>query len=85
MIDKIEPSLKDLVINVSQEYDRLHSEIRQIQVKIEDLSRHRDLISRQLDQCRNSEIELINKIEEQSGVKMTPSIIKLIIDEKSKG
>lgn len=85
MIDKIDESTIDLIVELSKKYERIHNEMQNISTQIDNLSRLRESVSSQLMKCREEECELINKIEVESGLKFTPDVIKIILDERNKG
>lgn len=85
MIDQLSKSSINSIIELSKEYDRIHDEMTNLSNTISALSQKQSAIHNQLKECRYREISLINKIEKDSGIKITPDMLKIILDEKHKG
>lgn len=71
---------KETLKHIVTRYGEIHAEIRKLEKKISDMFNDRNLISEELNTLRESEISLINKIEEESGNKLTQTVLTKIIN-----
>jgi chromosome segregation ATPase len=75
----IQKNLIDQLIDLSEKYSRIHSEVSSLETELVAISIKRESLSEQLNYYRSLEKELINKIEEQTGEKITADILREIL------
>lgn len=76
---KIQKNLIDQLIDLSEKYSKIHSEVSSLETELISISIKRDSLSEQLNYYRSLEKDLINKIEEQTGEKITADYLREIL------
>jgi len=66
--------------SIVNRYGEIHAEIKKLEKKISVLFDDRNIISEELNTLRESEISLINKIEEETGYKLTQDVLTEIVN-----
>jgi len=72
------------ILDLSNKYSEVHDKIVDLQHEIQGLSTKRDFLSGQLNDYRLEEKELINKLEEETGLTITPDVLNNILNENAK-
>ena len=62
-------------------YSKIHEELSNLQVEVQELLNYRETLSLNLANTRNAEQILINKIEGSTGIKLTTDDLIKIIKE----
>ena len=73
--------LIDELFKLSNSYSTIHSEMTDLEYEIASLAKRREILSSKLEECRSLEKNLINKIEEETGQKVTADFLNSIINE----
>ncbi len=76
---KIQKNLIDQLIDLSEKYSKIHSEVSSLETELVSISIKRESLSEQLNYYRSLEKDLINKIEEQTGEKITADYLREIL------
>lgn len=76
---KIQKNLIDQLIDLSEKYSKIHSEVSSLETELVSISIKRESLSEQLNYYRSLEKDLINKIEEQTGEKITADFLREIL------
>lgn len=71
---------KDKLNEISSSYIGIHEEINDIESKLKEYNMKYEIISRKLNELRDSEREIINNIERETGKKVTPDDLFKIIN-----
>lgn len=75
----IQKNLMDQLVDLSEKYSKIHSEVSSLETELVAISIKRESLSEQLNYYRSLEKDLINKIEEQTGEKITADILREIL------
>lgn len=76
---KIQKNLIDQLVDLSEKYSKIHSEVSSLETELVSISIKRESLSEQLNYYRSLEKDLINKIEEQTGEKITADYLREIL------
>lgn len=76
---KIQKNLIDQLVDLSEKYSKIHSEVSSLETELVSISIKRESLSEQLNYYRSLEKDLINKIEEQTGEKITADFLREIL------
>jgi uncharacterized coiled-coil DUF342 family protein len=79
----ISSELKNKALEISNEFSQIHQEYKDLDKRLHELTVKRNGLFERLSNLRALEKDLINKIEEESGVKFTADIANDIIYEES--
>jgi len=79
----ISSELKNKALEISNEFSQIHQEYKDLDKRLHELIVKRNGLFERLNKLRALEKDLINKIEEESGVKFTADIANDIIYEES--
>jgi uncharacterized coiled-coil DUF342 family protein len=79
----ISSELKNKALEISNEFSQIHQEYKDLDKRLHELTVKRNGLFERLNKLRALEKDLINKIEEESGVKFTADIANDIIYEES--
>lgn len=79
----ISSELKNKALEISNEFSQIHQEYKDLDKRLHELTVKRNGLFERLNKLRALEKDLINKIEEESGVKLTADIANDIIYEES--
>jgi uncharacterized coiled-coil DUF342 family protein len=79
----ISSELKNKALEISNEFSQIHQEYKDLDKRLHELTVKRNGLFERLSKLRALEKDLINKIEEESGVKFTADIANDIIYEES--
>ncbi len=71
---------KDKLNEISSSYTSIHEEINNIESKLKEYNMKYEMISKKLNELRDSEREIINNIERETGKKVTPDDLLKIIN-----
>jgi len=69
------------LFEISESYSRIHSKMSDLEFEIASLSKKREILSAELEECRSLEKKLINKIETETGQKVTADFLNIILNE----
>lgn len=80
---KIDKNQINELNRLKNEYLKIHDKVKLLDEKIHFINIEKDIVVKELNDLRESEISLINKIEQDTGIKLTPDLlIKLLNDEE---
>ena len=79
----ISSELKNKALEISNEFSQIRQEYKDLDKRLHELTVKRNGLFERLNKLRALEKDLINKIEEESGVKFTADIANDIIYEES--
>lgn len=71
---------KDTLKKIVNRYAEIHIEINNIEKEMISILDRKNVISEELHTLRESEVSLINKIEEETGYKLTQDILTEIVN-----
>jgi molecular chaperone GrpE (heat shock protein) len=69
------------LFEISESYSNIHSKMSDLEFEIASLSKKREILSAELEECRSLEKKLINKIETETGQKVTADFLNIILNE----
>jgi hypothetical protein len=71
---------KNKLKSITESYGEVYDKINFLEVEMENIINKKNQVSDELKYLRESEISLINKIESETGEKLTHALLKKIIN-----